>query len=283
MTEPGDVGEQEQQPPSRWKTSIFDPAAANPPDQVHESNDQRRNKKQPKKRMGEAAMVGESKNCAFEAGENVKVGCFRRQGHGGGGERSLAVKTGSSQAGAGQEVGNGFQSFAWPSCSTSLEYIATSVVGNILGNLKTFAQPEARNAILRRLGNLRVDSPRLWGRMSAHQTICHLSDSLSSMMGERPISTLRRSTALKWPALYLPFPWPRGIKTRPEVDQFVGGTKPADFAVDMASLLILLERIASPTPDFTWQPHPIFGPLSQWQWMRWAYLHADHHLRQFGQ
>ena len=180
-------------------------------------------------------------------------------------------------------MGNGFQSFAWPSCSTSLEYIATSVVGNILGNLKTFAQPEARNAILRRLGNLRVDSPRLWGRMSAHQTICHLSDSLRSMMGERPISTLRRSTALKWPALYLPFPWPRGIKTRPEVDQFVGGTKPADFAVDMASLLILLERIASPTPDFTWQPHPIFGPLSQWQWMRWAYLHADHHLRQFGQ
>jgi hypothetical protein len=35
---------------------------------VHESNYQRRHKKQPKKRMGETAMVGESKNCAFEAG-----------------------------------------------------------------------------------------------------------------------------------------------------------------------------------------------------------------------
>ncbi len=28
--------------------------------------------------------------------------------------------------------------------------------------------------------------------------------------------------------------------------------------------------------------HPYFGNLTKWEWMRWAYLHADHHLRQFG-
>jgi uncharacterized protein DUF1569 len=30
------------------------------------------------------------------------------------------------------------------------------------------------------------------------------------------------------------------------------------------------------------QVHPIFGPMSESAWLRWAYLHADHHLRQFG-
>jgi Protein of unknown function (DUF1569) len=29
-------------------------------------------------------------------------------------------------------------------------------------------------------------------------------------------------------------------------------------------------------------PHPIFGPMTAKDWMRWGYLHADHHLRQFG-
>ena len=28
--------------------------------------------------------------------------------------------------------------------------------------------------------------------------------------------------------------------------------------------------------------HPIFGPLTTSQWMRWGYLHVYHHLRQFG-
>jgi hypothetical protein len=30
------------------------------------------------------------------------------------------------------------------------------------------------------------------------------------------------------------------------------------------------------------RPHYMFGPLSESEWARWAYLHMDHHLRQFG-
>jgi hypothetical protein len=29
-------------------------------------------------------------------------------------------------------------------------------------------------------------------------------------------------------------------------------------------------------------PHSIFGSMTNQDWMRWGYLHADHHLRQFG-
>jgi hypothetical protein len=147
--------------------------------------------------------------------------------------------------------------------------------------VKTLGDPKTKESIVRRLGDLRADSPRQWGRMDPQQAVCHLSDSFISMIGERPISALRNRAAMKWAALYLPFPWPHGFKTRPEVDQLIGGTKPKEFAADKALLAVLIERIVSPVPDFTWQPHPIFGPLTNWQWMRWSYLHCDHHLRQF--
>jgi hypothetical protein len=28
--------------------------------------------------------------------------------------------------------------------------------------------------------------------------------------------------------------------------------------------------------------HSFFGRLSRTEWLRWGYLHMDHHLRQFG-
>ena len=124
-----------------------------------------------------------------------------------------------------------------------------------------------------------------WGRMTPPQAICHLSDSFLAAMGEKQVSmetTLLKRTAMKFAALYLPRPWPPGVKTRPEVEQGVGGTNPGDFAADRQQLIAVMRRFAAPHRDFTWQPHAIFGPLSDSQWLRWGYLHMDHHLRQFG-
>jgi hypothetical protein len=39
-------------------------------------------------------------------------------------------------------------------------------------------------------------------------------------------------------------------------------------------------QVAPPQPVA--RTHPIFGALSARDWLRWGYLHADHHLRQFG-
>jgi hypothetical protein len=33
---------------------------------------------------------------------------------------------------------------------------------------------------------------------------------------------------------------------------------------------------------FQFARHPIFGELTEREWMRWGYLHTDHHFRQFG-
>lgn len=103
--------------------------------------------------------------------------------------------------------------------------------------------------------------------------------------GQKPVSDATgplQRTLVKLIALYLPFRWPAGVMTRPEVDQQCAGTKPVDFAADVADLEALLELMATRDSDFDWPAHPIFGSMSHAAWLRWAYLHADHHLRQFG-
>ncbi len=151
--------------------------------------------------------------------------------------------------------------------------------------MKTLAAPRDRAEILRRLREVRPDSPRQWGRMSAHQMICHLSDSFRMAMGLKSVSeagSLLRQRAVKWIALYLPMRWPPGgIRTLPEIDQEIGGTPPSDFAADVAELEALFEIVTGEPRSFEWKSHPLFGTMSEGAWLRWGYLHMDHHLRQF--
>jgi hypothetical protein len=153
--------------------------------------------------------------------------------------------------------------------------------------MKTLARPRDKAELVQRLRRLRADSAGRWGRMSAHQMVCHLSDSLLVATGEKAVShaiTLPSRTIIKWIALYLPVRWPPGIPTRPEIDQAAGGgTKPIAFAADVARLETLMDAVTTPHRRIAWSVHPIFGRLSESAWMRWAYVHTDHHLRQFGQ
>src|SRR4051794_26008400 len=97
--------------------------------------------------------------------------------------------------------------------------------------MKTLGRERDRAEILRRLRALRPDSLRRWGRMSAHQMVCHLSDGCRMLTGARtaPVaaSPLPRRL-MKWIALYAPITWPPGILTTRELDQDIGGTRPVD-------------------------------------------------------
>ena len=150
--------------------------------------------------------------------------------------------------------------------------------------MKTLARPEDKAEILQRLRALRPDSVRRWGTMSAHQMICHLSDCFRMVTGEKRVSdasSVLQRTIVKWIALYVPLRWPTGIPTRPEVDQYEGGTRPVDFAADLSELSALVELMTTRSRA-GWQRHPTFGRMSETAWLRWGYLHMDHHLRQFG-
>ena len=148
--------------------------------------------------------------------------------------------------------------------------------------MRTFLVPGDRQEILERLSRLRADARPVWGRMSPHQAVCHLTDSFVACLGEMQVSPATgwfQRTVMKWGALYFPMPWPHGIPTRPELDQVAGaGTRPDDFERDRNRLRHMIERFSTAE---SWGTHPIFGTMNRGDWMRWAYLHTDHHLRQF--
>ena len=150
--------------------------------------------------------------------------------------------------------------------------------------LKTLANPKDKQELLERLSGLRSDTPRAWGKMSAPQMVCHLNDSFRTKLEGIPVVSLSSGftrTALKWGALWVPLPWPHGVRTPPELDQQLGGTVPGEFETDRQELASLLQRFAEPPGGLNAASHTYFGTISVAEWMRWGYLHSDHHLRQF--
>ncbi|TFG51636.1 MAG: DUF1569 domain-containing protein [Gemmatimonadales bacterium] len=135
--------------------------------------------------------------------------------------------------------------------------------------------------LVRRLERVTASQTRLWGTMSAQQMLVHLGDGAEAALARRPFAAPDRpgSSVLKWIALRLPLPWPREIRT---------GADPASreisaeaFSADRARALRTLRELAAPESTLA-ERHPIFGPMSRSDWHRWAFLHTDHHLRQFG-
>ena len=60
------------------------------------------------------------------------------------------------------------------------------------------------------------------------------------------------------------------------VDTYFGGQ------ISTTALAAMIERLTRAPRDFQWRRHPLFDEMSERDWMRWGYLHVDHHLRQFG-
>ncbi len=147
---------------------------------------------------------------------------------------------------------------------------------------KTLANARDREEIERRFVALTSDSMRRWGSMSVGGMLCHVDDSYQVVMGERPFSCTKLAIPrgmAKFFALRSPMRWPRNLKTGDSVRQGGGGTPAAEFTRDRAHLLETLNRFCACSTLIA--VHPFFGNMSSADWMRWGYLHADHHLRQF--
>jgi hypothetical protein len=153
--------------------------------------------------------------------------------------------------------------------------------------LPSLADPGEAERTVRRLDRLDVTAQPLWGRMVALGILRHLNDAFATMDGSRPLppgpaergNALQRQ-ATRLVALYLPATWPRGLRTSPAIDQEAGGSRPGTLADEAAELTMYVARYAAGDVP-TGRAHPFIGTLSAWEWQRWAYLHVDHHFRQF--
>ena len=157
--------------------------------------------------------------------------------------------------------------------------------------MKSIYRPADFDGLTARLDALAPDSSRQWGRMSPHGAVCHLTDALRLIMGERDrtvqFATNRslgariKAGLARVYALTSHLPWPKGVPTSGSADQERDGTQPGDWHEDMTTLLGAMERFRD-RGGRDLPPHIMFGPLSSGEWGRWGYRHVDHHLRQFG-
>jgi hypothetical protein len=147
---------------------------------------------------------------------------------------------------------------------------------------RSLSDPANVSEVLERLARLTPSTLRQWGTLTAGEMVCHLSDSFLVVLGDRaasPAESWWSRTVQKYFALHTSIPWPKGIKTRPEVDPTRTGTKPIEFERDREQLVALVRRFVS--PDTRYGRHPVFGAMTREEWMLWGYGHVDHHLRQF--
>ncbi len=148
--------------------------------------------------------------------------------------------------------------------------------------MKSLASPLVLSETRARLRTLRVGDHPLWGRMTAKQMVGHLSCSCDMALGERTVRAVEGPppVVLKWLALRSGLRWSKNLKTMPELKRAITMHNDANFDELVNVAIDKVERL---TRENRFAPcHPMFGPMTGEDWLRWGYLHADHHLRQFG-
>jgi hypothetical protein len=148
--------------------------------------------------------------------------------------------------------------------------------------MKSIGRARDLEALIVRLRTLEPASQRRWGTMFPSEMLCHLGDASSSILAHPGGPTKPRRPLFKLIALYSPTRWPSGIRTPAEVDPRRGGSRPGEFERDRDRAIHGLRALAQAPGAALPSSHRIFGLMSEWDWKRWAYLHTDHHLRQFG-
>ncbi len=135
--------------------------------------------------------------------------------------------------------------------------------------------------VKQRMGELRPDSPHLWGTMCVAQALAHCSLGLELADGKRrpPRMFLGRLIGgmVKKKAFGNDEPMRRNSPTNIAVED------QREFEAERERLYALIDKFAAAGPDgCTAHPHSFFGKLTPEEWAELMYKHLDHHLRQFG-
>jgi hypothetical protein len=149
--------------------------------------------------------------------------------------------------------------------------------------MRTLTNSNDLVALKQRLHTVQPGDRALWGIMSAAEMICHLRGAFHMAMGDipsAPVAVPLPRAALKTIALWAPIPWPKNFETVPALKRGMPAMQVGLFAADKAETLAELDRFCRPTQVRV--DHAFFGTMSFGDWMRWGFLHTDHHLRQFG-
>lgn len=145
--------------------------------------------------------------------------------------------------------------------------------------MKSIWDASARENIEQRLARLKPDTPPRWGKFTAPQMVCHLSEAVRMAIGDLPVKPRKtpfKHFPLKQIIIYV-VPLPRSAPTAPEL---LAGA-PQEWNGEVQRFRDLLRKFAGDS-HHRFSDHPAFGKLSRRGWGVLGYKHIDHHLRQFG-
>jgi len=138
-----------------------------------------------------------------------------------------------------------------------------------------------RTAIVSRMHSLSASSAARWGKMNVIGMLQHLRLSAQMTLGEMPVASANKRPFQVFPLKHLllyVLPFPKGAPTARELYPGDAGS----FEEERASVLVLLDRIATGPREGDGPAHPLFGTLSWREWGVVTFKHVDHHLKQFG-
>jgi len=148
--------------------------------------------------------------------------------------------------------------------------------------MRTIFDDDARHDLTGRLDRLTADSRASWGKMSPAQMVkhCRLWEEMihQNKIFKRPligklIGPIILKKVLKTPEFR---------KNSPTIPEMLVTETGIDFDEERRKLVALVNGY----PTYNWPDnsfiHPFFGKMTREQIGKMAYLHLDHHLKQFG-
>jgi hypothetical protein len=134
--------------------------------------------------------------------------------------------------------------------------------------------------IRQRVTRLKSDATPGWGKFTAPQMVCHVTDGLKMAMGEIAVPSRKmpiRFFPLKQLIIYV-LPFPKGAPTANELLE----RRAAAWGDEIAEFTRTLDRFAASGDRQAWPDHPAFGAMSKRTLGVLVYRHLDHHFKQFG-
>lgn len=149
--------------------------------------------------------------------------------------------------------------------------------------MKNLFEPATAEEVKERIGQLRPDHERLWGRMNAAQALAHCSAGIEWAVGDTvpPRMLLGRIIGGIVKPLLLGNEKPMRRNSSTAKSLVVEDER--ELRTERERLCGLVDRFAVAGPEgCTTHPHSFFGRLTPEEWAILMYKHLDHHLRQFG-
>ncbi|WP_266367031.1 DUF1569 domain-containing protein [Tellurirhabdus rosea] len=140
----------------------------------------------------------------------------------------------------------------------------------------------AAEEIVARVKNLKVTNAPHWGRMNASEMLLHCNLCMTQILeGDMPFApTTLKQRVIRFLSFNVVPQFPKNLKTHHRNDT-KGLVSEAEFEAQKKRFINVIETFGRHQQPIA-LTHPAFGTLNTRQWGLAAWMHMDHHLRQFG-